>query len=90
MPEQYNSPWWSREGIRERWDEDRATGPQKVILAKFVREAAFPSVFALIPSGLLTWYVQNTATFTPDTISIILSVFGGVFAFRYDYTLCLY
>lgn len=83
MSEEYENPWWSRKGIKERWDEERNTGPPKVILAKIVREGGFPSIIALIPTGILYWYTQTNGSLSLETIPIILSVFGGVFAFFY-------
>lgn len=75
--------WWTQAGIKDRWDEDRGTGPPRVILAKAIREGIIPLLIATISAGFVCFVGYSMEISTVETFTIILSIFGGAFLFFY-------
>lgn len=75
--------WWTKSGIKDRWDDDRETSSPRVIMAKAIREGVIPFLIATVSAGFVCFVGYSMEVSIVEIFTITLSVFGGVFLFFY-------
>lgn len=75
--------WWTAEGIATRWDHEQNTGPPRVIVAKFIREGAFPLLAGSIAGGIVFVFATWLGVLSANVFSVVVGAVGGVFLLFY-------